>query len=144
MPLSVVLAFVVVLIAAALLASEVWTGPLTRARWPLRWVAVAVFGVASVAGATLLTALSGREWLLALALVPLTTLSVLRFGGLALPRARPWQRIAVVGVVLAVGVVAALQVVPVPLTRGHLSGTVETHTVERSTVRPYVGRPVRG
>ncbi len=144
MPLPVALAFLILVAAALLLAAEVWGGPLVGARRPLRALAAVTFGAASIAGATLLTALAGGEWLLALALIPLTTLSILRMGGLVLPRARPWTRVALVGVVLAVGVAAALQVVPVPLTRGHLAGTVQTHTVERQTVRPYVSRPVRG
>lgn len=144
MPLPVVLAFVLLIAAAGLLAGEAWFGRSLSARRAARLAAAVTFSGAGIAGATLLTALSGREWMLALALVPLTTLSIVRFGGLVLPEAAAWKRIVLVGVVMTIGVVAALQVVPVPLTRGHLSGTVEMHPVERSTIRPYAGRPVRG
>ncbi len=144
MPFSVVLAFAVLGVAAVLLALEVWLGRPVGAGRAARVAAGAAFGAAAVAGATLLTALSGAEWPLALALVPLTALSTLRFGGLVLPEARPWVRVAVVGAALAAGVVAALRVVPVPLTRGHLSGTTTTPASERPTVRPYAGTPVRG
>lgn len=144
MPLPVTLALTVLVAAAGLLASEVWTGRPLGTRRGGRLAAAATFGVAAVAGATLLTALAGQEWPLALALVPLTALSVMRFGGLVFPAAPPWARIVAVGVILAAGVGAALQVVPVPLTRGHLSGAAPAHSVDRGTVRPYVSRPVRG
>ena len=143
-PLSVLLAFVLLIAAAGVLAGEVWIGGRRRPRRAARHSVTAVFAGAAIAGTTLLTALSGREWLLALALLPLTTLSVIRFGTRVLPGAETWKRVVVVGVVLTLGVVGALQVVPAPLTRGHLSGSVETHPVDRPTIRPYAGRPVRG
>ena len=144
MPTSVVVAFVLLIAAAAMLVSEVWmrrvlgTSPLERAAGRV------VYGAAAIAGATLLTALSGREWVLAVALVPLTTLCVLRFGGLVRTEGRLWERVALVGVVLAVGVAAALQLVPVPLTRAHLSGQPAAHPMERPSARPFVDAPVRG
>lgn len=142
MPLYVLLAYVALAAAAVLLALDAWPGGRRLgSRW--RTLRMAVYGAASIVGTTLLTALSGGEALLAAALVPLTAVSVLRFERSLALSASGWQRVGWTALVLAVGVTASLQVVPVPLTRDHLSpGPTSTRTAPE-TIRPYADQPVR-
>ena len=140
MPLSVAVSFGALALAAVLHTVEVVVGRRQRAPAAEALLAL-VYGAASVAGAALLAALSGAEWVLALALVPLTALSVLRFWTLFAPSASARARTLAVGVVLVLGVLAALQVVPIPLTRVHLSGADAADAPP--TVRPRAGRAVR-
>lgn len=137
MPPFVLFAYASLAAAAVLLAVEAWG----EGRGPWRALGVGVYGSASVAGATLLTALAGREGLLAAALVPLTALAVVRFGVALAPGASPWRRAGWTALVLAVGIGAGLQAVPVPLTREHLTPASERRAPP--TVRPHVGPPVR-
>lgn len=139
MPLYVLFAYAALAAAAGLLALDVWRdGGRPGAWWgPVR---VGVYGAASVAGTTLLVALSGGEAVLVAALVPLTALAVIQFGTALAPGAPGWRRAAWTALVLAVGVAASLQAVPVPLTRAHLTPGPSPAVYPP---RPYADGPVR-
>ena len=102
-------------LAAALLGVEVATGRSAPGACAARWVRAAAFGLAAVAGGVLLVALPGSEWVMLAAVLPLTTISLVRCTALV-PLAGA-RRVAVVALVVTAGVVVGVQRVPVPLTR---------------------------
>ncbi|HLA63532.1 MAG TPA: hypothetical protein VK610_03845 [Rhodothermales bacterium] len=116
------LAFVAVLfsvlcVAAAVLAVEAHTGRLvgktagrTRAR-------AYVFLAAAVSGGALLFALAASEWVLMLALLPITVLSVARFAMLARGWWAGWRLVVFTAVALTLGILACLPWLPRPLDR---------------------------
>lgn len=141
MPVVVLVAFGVLAASAVALGAEQARGLRIRTGGGATALAT-LHGTAAVAGATLLVALAGREWLLAAALVPITALSVIRFAGLVAPAPPRARRLAIAGLVLLAGVAATLQAVPVPLTRAHLTGAAPADAAP--SARPHRGRTVRG
>jgi hypothetical protein len=138
--------FLALCAAAIVLAGEARTGRLvgrtpggTRAR-------AVVFLLGSVAGGTLLVALSQREWLFILALAPITALSLIRFGMLAHGWWRGWRLSVYTALLLLAGILACLPWLPRPLDRATLiesfRGGRPTHVPD--SISPDAGVPVRG
>ena len=143
MPTPVLLAFLALVAAAVLLAFEAASGQRTLRSAAGTVVRAGTFGLASVAGVTLLAALSGGEWGVALALVPLTALSILRLWALLCEWTTGPRATLLVLAVLAVGLGAGLRSIPVPLTRAHLHGGSGAAPTAPVSIRPDVGRTVR-
>ena len=141
----VVLQIAVLLAAAGVLAFEARTG---RMEGATEWAAVAralVFLLATIAGATLLIALAGAEWLFALTLAPITLLSLLRFTMLAKRWWAGWQLPVFTSLLLGFGVLLSVPWVPYPLDRTFVIR--EIHGIETlplpDTIDPAALRPVR-
>lgn len=139
MPLLLVL--VLLLAASVLLTVEVVTGrsrPRTRTA---RWAAAGTFAGAASAGTGLLLALPWSEWVLMVALLPLTTICTVRFVSLARGHAPGWRIAVICGVVLATGTISVVEVLPYPLTRAAIQATVPGSP--HPSVLPEAGRLVR-
>ena len=105
-----------------------------------RWVGGIVYGIATASGVSLMVALPAADWLLGLALIPLTVLSAIHFARVVQRWKRGWVGWAVMLALLMVGAAALLSQTPVPLTRAVLTGD-ETPV---RTITPGASRPVRG
>ena len=139
MPLLV--AFALLLAAAVWLGAEVATGrtkPRTRFG---AWAGAAVFACAASAGGTLLVALPWAEWVLIVALLPLTFICIVRFVVLLQSRVSGWRSAVLAGVVLAAGVIAGIQTVPIPLTRAEIQSALPG--APAPSAHPNAGRLVR-
>ena len=93
----------------------------------------------------LLVAVSSREWMLMLALAPITVLSILRFAMLANGWWAGWRLSVYTAVVLAIGITACLPWMPRPLDRAALLETIRggAPTFAPDTISPDALRPVR-
>ena len=129
------------LTASILLAFEVATGKTTSKAPAAVWARVVLFGLAACAGGTLLVALPLAEWVLLLALLPLTTIALVRFLTLLTERLPGWRGVAVAAVAVVVGVAAGVQTVPVPLTRAHIQSALPG--TPPPSANPNAGRLVR-
>ena len=147
-PVLVVVAalFGVLVLAAAVLAVEARTG---RLAGPTRaWTAAraSLFAASAVAGLALVVPLSAGAWVLALALLPITALSVLRFSMLLGAWWHGPVRTVVVVTVLAVGVLAVLPSLPRTLERSFVLDELRPGDAVRSpsdSIDPNALRPVR-
>lgn len=83
----------------------------------LRRTRVALFFAASAAGTALLVAVTGREWVLFVALAPLTVLALVRMTALLRDMGADARRGLGVAVLLAAAVWGCLQAIPEPLDR---------------------------
>ncbi|HLT47797.1 MAG TPA: hypothetical protein VK002_11260 [Rubricoccaceae bacterium] len=141
----VVLQLLVLLVAAAVLAVEARTGRMEGATEGATLARALVFLLAAVAGATLLIALADSEWLFALALAPITMLSLLRFTMLARRWWAGWRLPVLTGALLGLGVLISVPWMPYPLDRAFVIR--EIHGVEAvpapDTIDPEALRPVR-
>lgn len=141
----VVLQLLVLFAAAVLLAVEARTGRMEAATERGALARALVFLLAAIAGATLLIALADAEWLFALALAPITMLSLLRFTMLARRWWTGWRLPVLTGALLGLGVIASVPWEPYPLDRAYVIR--EIHGVEAlpapDTIDPEALRPVR-
>lgn len=141
----VLLLFLGLLAAALVLADEARTGRLvgrTSGRTAARAV---VYFLASVSGGALLVALSEREWVFMLALVPITALSLVRFGMLARQWWAGWRLSLYMTVLLLLGILACLPWIPRPLDRGILIESLRGAQPTRGpdSISPGAADPVR-
>ena len=127
--------------SSVLLAAEVATGRTEPTTPAAGWARAGLFALAACAGGTLLVALPSGEWVLLLALLPLTTISLLRFLALLTGRLPGWQGLAVAAVVVVVGVAIGVRTVPVPLTRAHIQAALPG--APPPSALPNAGRLVR-
>jgi hypothetical protein len=132
-------------VAAFVLAVEAGTGRLVGRTVLTTRVRAAVFFAAGVAGGSLLVAVSPREWMLMLALAPITVLSILRFAMLANGWWAGWRLSVYTAVLLAIGITACLPWMPRPLDRAALLETIRggRPTFAPDTISPDALRPVR-
>ena len=145
MPPFVIGLFLVLCAAAAVLALEAQSGRLVG-RTPGRTRARAfVFLGASVAGGALLASLAVSEWVLMLALLPITALSVVRFTMLARGWWGGWRLLVFTALALTAGILLCLPLLPRPLDRGALfeglRGAEPTHAPD--SISPDAFTPVR-
>lgn len=110
------------------------------ARVPTVVVSV-VTGVGAASGMTLLAALSPSEWVLGLALIPLTALSMVHFARGVLGRLPGWRGWAAMTALLLLGAALLFSQTPRPLTRGALDLPA---AAPAQTIQPGASRPVRG
>ena len=103
--------------------------------------AAALHGAGAASGIALLTALAPSEWLLGLALIPLTALAAVHFTRAVLRRLGGWRGWAATAVLLFGAAALLLSQTPRPLTRGLAAGE---HAAPVRTIQPGAGRPVRG
>ncbi len=141
----VALSFAALGASAIVLAVEAGTGRLvgrTEARTRAR---AAVFLAGSIAGGALLIAVSSREWLLLLALAPITVLSLLRFAMLASGWWSGWRLSVYTAALLLEGVAASTTFMPRPLDRTALLNSLTRGAPASApdTISPDVARPVR-
>jgi hypothetical protein len=141
----VLLLFAALGASAIVLAVEAGTGRLVGRTEASTWARAAVFFAASVAGGALLVAVSSQEWLLMLALAPITVLSLLRFAMLASGWWTGWRLSVYTAVLLLAGVAACLPWMPRPLDRAALLESLlrTSPTFVPDTISPDVTRPVR-
>jgi hypothetical protein len=141
----VALQLLVVLAAAVVLAEEARTGRMEGRTERATLARALVFLLAAIAGATLLIAVADAEWLFALALAPITLLSLARFAMLARRWWRGWQLPVLTGALVGLGVLVSLPWVPYPLDRASVIQKI--HGVEMvpapDTIDPEALRPVR-
>ena len=141
----VALLFATLGVAALLLALEAITGRLvgrTEASTRLR---AAIFFAATVAGGTLLVAVSSREWMLLAALAPITILSLLRFTMLANGWWSGWRLSIYTAALLLAFIALCMPMMPRPLDR---SALLESLRIGRGgsapdSISPDALRPVR-
>jgi hypothetical protein len=131
--------------AALVLAAEAGTGRLVGRSVVRTRIRAAIFFVAGVSGGALLVAISAREWMLMLALAPITVLSVLRFAMLANGWWAGWRLPVYTAVLLLVGIAACLPWMPRPLDRSALLESIRggRPTFVPDTISPDALRPVR-
>jgi hypothetical protein len=132
-------------LAALVLSVEAGTGRLVGRSVLTTRLRAGIFFAAGVAGGTLLVAVSPREWMLMLALAPITVLSILRFAMLANGWWAGWRLSVYTAVLLALGVTACLPWMPRPLDRAALLETIRggRPTFAPDTISPDALRPVR-
>lgn len=130
----VAIQFVLLLAASALLLQEVRTGSMDGAPQKHAATRATIYLLAVIAGAALLIALADGEWILALALVPITFLSLLRFSMIARQWWEGWRLPVYTCTVIAVGIVATLPMMPYPLNRTFV-------LEELNLINTTVGRP---
>ena len=111
------LLFLALCASALVLALEAGTGRLVGRTPRSTRVRAGIFFAASVAGGALLVALSAQEWLLILALAPITVLSLIRFGMLAHGWWSGWRLSLYTAALLLLGIAACLPWLPSPLDR---------------------------
>lgn len=100
-----------------------------------------MFASAASAGGALLVVLPWSEWLLMLALVPLTSICLIRFVALLRYRIPGWRGTAFASAVLVVGVIIGSTALPSPLTRAEIQSALPGG--EPSSAHPDAGRLVR-
>ncbi len=146
MLILVAIQFAFLLAAGVLLLLEVRTG---RMEAPLKKHSViraTVYLLAAIAGATLLIALADGEWLFALALVPITFLSLLRFSMVARQWWEGWRLPVYTCTLIAAGIVTMLPMMPYPLNRTYVFeelNLIDTHLGRPDTIDPEAVRLVR-
>jgi hypothetical protein len=133
--------FACLLLGASLLAAEVITGRTAPEAQPARWIRAGAFALPTVAGGILLMALPLTEWVLLLALLPLTSASFVRF--VTLVPLAGWRRPLIVTVVVCVGVVGGASFVPVPLHRGDIETALPGPPAPPPSAHPNADRLVR-
>ena len=99
-----------------------------------------VYGVACASGLALLSAIAPSEWVLGLALVPLTALNGVVFGRVVRRRLPGWRGWTATVLLLFVGAALLLSQTPRPLTRAAIVGD----DAPVRTITPGASRPVRG
>ena len=131
--------------SALVLAVEAGTGQLVGRSDATTRARAVVFFTASVAGGALLIAISSREWLLLLALAPITVLSLLRFAMLASAWWSGWRLSIYTAVLLLAGVASCLPWMPRPLDRATLLESLMRGSPASipDSISPDVSRPVR-
>jgi len=132
-------------LAALLLALEAGTGRLVGRTLTGTRVRVGVFFAAAAAGSALLVSVSHSEWMLLLALAPITLLSVLRFTMLANGWWTGWRLPMYTVLLLLVAVAACLPFLPRPLDRGALLNGLRggRPAFVPDSISPDALRPVR-
>ena len=105
------------------------------------WIASAVFAGAASAGVALLIALPWSEWLLMMALAPLTSISVLRLFSLLRTRWSQGRSMAAVVAVMALAGLGGAAVLPNPLTRADIQAAIPG--APAPSAHPDAGRLVR-
>lgn len=133
--------FALLLAASALLAVEVAARNATPEAGPRRWLRIGVFALAAAAGGTLLVALPLSEWVLILALVPLTSISLIRAWTLVSTSLPGWRGMALVTAAVLMAVAVGVQTVPIPLTRDHIQSALPGGPPP--SAHPDAGRLVR-
>ena len=143
MLILVAIQLAILLAASVLLSLEVRTGRMDAS--PQKHSAT-VYLLAAIAGATLLIALADGEWLFALALVPITFLSLLRFSMIARQWWDGWRLPVFTCTLIAVGIVAMLSMTPYPLNRTFVLeelNLIDSTLGRPDTIDPEAVRPVR-
>ncbi len=137
--------FVALCASAVVLAMEAQSGRLVGKTPDRTKVRAYVFLAAAVAGGALLVRLSASEWLLMLALLPITTLSLVRFAMLAQGWWTGWRLLVFTAVALVLGILACLPWLPRSLDRGALIEGIRevqpTHAPD--SISPDAFSPVR-
>jgi len=135
------LAFGLLLLAASVLTVEVARGGRRAEKGAEAIGSMVVFGLAALSGGALLLALPRSEWLLMIALLPLTTISVIRY--LSLLRAVSASRavVALAALALTAGAWAGTRVLPAPLTRAAIQAAMPGP--DPGSALPQAGRLVR-
>lgn len=106
-----------------------------------RLLAGVVFGGATSAGIALMVALPASEWVVGLALIPLTALSAVYFSRTVLGQLGGWRGWVAVAALLLLGSALLLSRTPQPLTRGVLIGA---EPAPARSITPGSSTPVRG
>lgn len=105
-----------------------------------------LFLFGTISGASLLIALADGEWLFALALAPVTLLSLFRFAMLAREWWGGWRLPIYTSLLVGFGLLLSVPLIPYPLDRGvlieHLHVLDDASTVP-DTIDPEAMRPVR-
>lgn len=146
MLILIAIQFAFLLAASVLLLLEVRTGHMDAPSQKRSATRATVYLLAAIAGATLLIALADGEWLLALALVPITFLSLLRFSMVARQWWTGWRLPVYTCTLIALGIVLMLPLMPYPLNRTFV--LEELNLIDRTlgrpdTIDPEAVRPVR-
>lgn len=139
--MALLVSFGFLLAAALLLTAEVATGRSRLGGAAIVWGSLGVYAAAASAGGALLVALPWAEWLLMLALVPLTSICLIRFVSLLQERVPGWRGAAMAGAVLAVGLIGGTSALPVPLTRAEIQAALPG--TPPLSAHPDAGRLVR-
>jgi len=146
MLILVAIQFAFLLAAGVLLLLEVRTGRMEASFQKHSAIRATVYLLAAIAGATLLIALADGEWLFALALVPITFLSLLRFSMVARQWWEGWRLPVYTSTLIAAGIVAMLPMMPYPLNRTYVLeelNLIDTHLGRPDTIDPEAVRLVR-
>lgn len=146
MLILVAIQLAILLAASVLLSLEVRTGRMDAPPQKHSATRATVYLLAAIAGATLLIALADGEWLFALALVPITFLSLLRFSMIARQWWDGWRLPVFTCTLIAVGIVAMLSMTPYPLNRTFVLeelNLIESTLGRPDTIDPEAVRPVR-
>lgn len=146
MLILVAIQFAFLLAAGVLLLLEVRIGRMEAPLQKHSAIRATVYLLAAIAGATLLIALADGEWLFALALVPITFLSLLRFSMVARQWWEGWRLPVYTCTLIAAGIVAMLPMMPYPLNRTYVLeelNLIDTHLGRPDTIDPEAVRLVR-
>jgi len=146
MLILIAIQFAFLLVASVLLLLEVRTGRMDAPSQKHSVARATVYLLAAIAGATLLIALADGEWLFALALVPITFLSLLRFSMIARQWWAGWRLPVYACTLIAVGIGAMLPMMPYPLNRTFVLeelNLIDSELGRPDTIDPEAVRPVR-
>jgi hypothetical protein len=137
--------FAALCLSALLLALEAGTGRLVGRSRAGTNARAAIFFAGAVAGSALLVTVSPREWMLLLALGPITLLSVLRFAMLANGWWTGWRLTVYTAALLLAAVALCMPWMPRPLDRGALLEGLRggRPTFAPDSISPDALRPVR-
>ena len=142
----VVLQFVLLIGASLMLLLEARKGDLERSDDSVPRVRATVYLLATIAGATMLIAIADGEWLFAIALIPITFLSLLRFSMLARRWWEGWRLPLFTCALIGLGIAGSLPLMPYPLDRAYILQKLHLVDEEVSppdTIDPEAIAPVR-
>ena len=132
--------------ASVLLMMEVRVGSIDASSQKHSLYRATVYLLATIGGATLLITLADGERLFALALVPITFLSLLRFSMLARKWWEGWRLPVYTCALIALGIVLMLPMMPYPLNRTYVLeqlNLIDSELGRPDTIDPEAVRPVR-
>ena len=146
MLILVTIQFAFLLVAGVLLISDLRAGRMDASPQRRPVARAAMYLLAAIAGATLLIALADGEWPFALALAPITFLSLLRFSMIARQWWEGWRLPVFTCTLIAVGIAAMLPMMPYPLNRTFVLeelNLIDTQLGRPDTIDPEAVRLVR-
>ncbi len=138
--------FMILLAASALLLLEVRAGNFAGLTERRSVLSASTYMLAAIMGATLLITLADGEWLFALALVPITFLSLLRFSMIVRQWWTGWKLPVYTCAFIAVGIMATLPMMPSPLNRTFVLeelNLIDTSLERPDSINPEAVRTVR-
>lgn len=142
----VLIQFCILLTACVVLLLEARTGDLEAASEKRPGYRAVLYILATVSGATMLIAVADGEWLFALALIPITFLSLLRFSMIAKRWLEGWKLPVITCFLVGIGIIGSLPLMPYPLDRSYILyelRLVDDQVRPPDTIDPEAIDPVR-